>query len=83
MRLVLDGVASVEVDGEIVAEIRPGAVMGERALIEGGRRTAHDRVLRDDDQMRAKFRRRRRGARRGACGQPIAMSRWARPRCPA
>lgn len=38
--LVLDGVASVEVDGEVVAEIGPGAVMGERALIEGGNRTA-------------------------------------------
>ncbi|MGH7317335.1 MAG: cyclic nucleotide-binding domain-containing protein, partial [Candidatus Rokuibacteriota bacterium] len=43
--LVLDGVASVEVDGEIVAEIGPGAVMGERALIEGGRRTATVRAV--------------------------------------
>ncbi|MGH2750233.1 MAG: cyclic nucleotide-binding domain-containing protein [Actinomycetota bacterium] len=38
--LVLDGVASVEVDGKLVAEIGPGAVMGERAVLEGGRRTA-------------------------------------------
>ncbi len=43
--LVLDGVATVEVDGEIVAEIGPGAVMGERALIEGGRRTATVRAV--------------------------------------
>jgi CRP-like cAMP-binding protein len=45
VRLVLDGVASVEVDGEIVTEIGPGAVMGERALIEGGRRTATVRAV--------------------------------------
>ena len=43
--LVLDGVASVTVDDEIVAEIGPGAVMGERALIEGGRRTATVRAV--------------------------------------
>jgi hypothetical protein len=43
--LVLDGVASVEVDGNLVAEIGPGAVMGERALIEGGRRTATVRAV--------------------------------------
>ena len=38
--LVLDGVLSVEIDGEEVAEIGPGAIVGERALLEGGRRTA-------------------------------------------
>lgn len=39
--LVLDGVIAVEVDGEVVAEFGPGAVLGERALIEDhGRRTA-------------------------------------------
>jgi Cyclic nucleotide-binding domain len=43
--LVLDGVASVEVDGKLVAEIGPGAVMGERALIEEGRRTATVRAV--------------------------------------
>ena len=43
--LVLDGVASVEVDGTCVAEIGPGAVMGERAVIEGGRRTATVRAI--------------------------------------
>jgi len=38
--LVLDGMLSVEVDGDAVAEIGPGAVVGERAAVEGGRRTA-------------------------------------------
>jgi hypothetical protein len=38
--LVLDGVLAVEVDGEAVAEIGPGAIVGERALLEGGTRTA-------------------------------------------
>jgi CRP-like cAMP-binding protein len=28
------------VDGETVAEIGPGAVLGERAILESGRRTA-------------------------------------------
>ena len=38
--LVLDGVLAVDVDGEDVAEIGPGAIVGERALLEGGLRTA-------------------------------------------
>ena len=38
--LVLDGVLIVEIDGEAVAEIGPGAIVGERALLEGGTRTA-------------------------------------------
>jgi len=38
--VLLDGVLSVEVDGEEVAEIGPGALLGERALLEGGERTA-------------------------------------------
>lgn len=38
--LVLDGVLAVEVDGETVAEVGPGAILGARALLEGGRRTA-------------------------------------------
>jgi hypothetical protein len=37
--LLLDGVLAVEVDGETVAEVGPGALLGERALLEG-RRTA-------------------------------------------
>ena len=38
--LVLDGVLAVAIDGEEVAEIGPGAIVGERALLEGGTRTA-------------------------------------------
>lgn len=38
--LLLDGVLSVEVDGKQVAEIGPGAIVGERAFLEGGKRTA-------------------------------------------
>jgi hypothetical protein len=38
--LVLDGMLAVEVDGEPVAEVGPGALLGERALLEGGNRTA-------------------------------------------
>ncbi len=38
--LVLDGVLGVEVDGERVAEYGPGAILGERAVLEGGRRTS-------------------------------------------
>jgi signal-transduction protein with cAMP-binding, CBS, and nucleotidyltransferase domain len=38
--LLLDGVVDVEVDGDEVAEIGPGALLGERALLEGGQRTA-------------------------------------------
>lgn len=38
--LLLDGVLEVLVDGETVAEIGPGAVAGERALLEGGNRTS-------------------------------------------
>lgn len=38
--LVLDGMFVVEVDGEKVAEIGPGAVVGERAALEHGVRTA-------------------------------------------
>jgi hypothetical protein len=38
--LILDGMFTVEVDGKGVAEIGPGAVVGERAALEGGKRTA-------------------------------------------
>jgi hypothetical protein len=38
--LLLDGIVDVEVDGEEVAEIGPGALLGEMALVEGGKRTA-------------------------------------------
>ena len=38
--LILDGMFLVEVDGRAVAEIGPGAIVGERAALEGGIRTA-------------------------------------------
>jgi hypothetical protein len=38
--LLLDGVLDVEVDDEVVAQVGPGAILGERALLEGGTRTA-------------------------------------------
>jgi Cyclic nucleotide-binding domain len=38
--LLLDGVVAVDVDGESLAELGPGAVLGERAVLEGGVRTA-------------------------------------------
>ena len=38
--LILDGMFVVEVDGNGVAEIGPGAIVGERAALEGGIRTA-------------------------------------------
>jgi hypothetical protein len=43
--LVLDGVLAAEVDGETVAELGPGAVLGERAIIEDGTRTATLRAI--------------------------------------
>jgi hypothetical protein len=43
--LLLDGVLDVEVDGEIVAQVGPGAILGERALLEGGTRTATLRAV--------------------------------------
>jgi len=43
--LLLDGVLDVVVDGTPLAEVGPGAILGERALLEGGRRTATLRAL--------------------------------------
>jgi hypothetical protein len=43
--LLLDGLLSVWVDGAQVAELGPGAVIGERALLEHGRRTATLRAV--------------------------------------
>jgi hypothetical protein len=43
--LVLDGVVQIDVDGKAVAELGPGAILGERALLEGGRRTSTMRAL--------------------------------------
>jgi hypothetical protein len=43
--LLLDGVLGVEVDGEQIAEMGPGTMLGERASLEGGVRTATLRAL--------------------------------------
>jgi hypothetical protein len=43
--LLLDGVLAVEVDGEPLAELGPGAILGERAVLEGGVRTATLRAV--------------------------------------
>ncbi len=43
--LLLDGVLGVDVDGEQVAEMGPGTMLGERASLEGGVRTATLRAL--------------------------------------
>jgi hypothetical protein len=45
--LLLNGVLAVEVDGEKVAELGPGAVVGERALLEGRGRTSTLRAVTD------------------------------------
>ena len=38
--LVLDGMLEVAVDGTVLGQVGPGAVLGERALLEGGSRTS-------------------------------------------
>lgn len=43
--LLLDGVLAVEVDGTAVAEVGPGAILGERSILEGGTRTSTLRAL--------------------------------------
>lgn len=43
--LVLDGVIAVEVDGASLAEIGPGAILGERAVLEAGLRTSTLRAV--------------------------------------
>jgi hypothetical protein len=45
--LLLDGMLSVWVDGAEVGELGPGAVVGERALLEEGHRTATLRAVTD------------------------------------
>ncbi len=45
LMLVLDGVLGVEVGGETLAEVGPGSIVGERAIIEAGVRTATLRAL--------------------------------------
>ena len=43
--LLLDGVLRVEVDGSPLADLGPGSLVGERALLEGGRRTSTVRAV--------------------------------------
>ena len=43
--LLLDGVLQVEVDGNAVGEVGPGAIVGERAILEAGTRTATLRAV--------------------------------------
>jgi hypothetical protein len=43
--LLLDGVLAVDVDGESIGEVGPGAILGERAIVEEGRRTATLRAI--------------------------------------
>lgn len=43
--LLLDGVLEIEHDGEPLAQFGPGAILGERAIIEGGLRTSTMRAL--------------------------------------
>jgi hypothetical protein len=43
--LVLDGVVRVEVDGQRLAEYGPGSLHGERAVLEGGKRTSTVRAV--------------------------------------
>ena len=38
--LILDGMTEISVDGQAVAEAGPGSILGERAALEGGLRTA-------------------------------------------
>jgi CRP-like cAMP-binding protein len=43
--LLFDGVLAVEADGRTIAEVGPGAILGEMALLRGGRRTATLRAV--------------------------------------
>jgi Cyclic nucleotide-binding domain len=45
--LLLDGMVEVEAGGTVLAQLGPGAVLGERASLEQGRRTATVRALTD------------------------------------
>jgi CRP-like cAMP-binding protein len=45
--LLLDGTLTVVVDGVKLTELGPGAILGERAVLEGGRRTATLTALTD------------------------------------
>jgi Cyclic nucleotide-binding domain len=43
--LLFDGVLAVEADGQTIAEVGPGAILGEMAVLQGGRRTATLRAV--------------------------------------
>lgn len=43
--LLLDGVVAVDVDGRELVELGPGAILGERAVLEGGTRTSTVRAV--------------------------------------
>jgi CRP-like cAMP-binding protein len=43
--LLFDGVLQVEVDGQPVTQVGPGAILGEMALLQEGRRTATLRAV--------------------------------------
>jgi hypothetical protein len=45
--VILDGTFEVQVNGKVVGQVGPGTVVGERALLEGGQRTAGLRALTD------------------------------------
>ena len=47
MYLLLDGILEVVVDGDKLADLGPGAIVGERAVLEGGRRTASLQAVTD------------------------------------
>jgi hypothetical protein len=44
--VLLDGVFDVEIDGQVVAQVGSGAILGERAVLGDGRRTATLRAAR-------------------------------------
>jgi hypothetical protein len=44
--VLLDGVFDVEIDGEVVAQVGSGAILGERAVLGDGHRTATLRAVR-------------------------------------
>jgi CRP-like cAMP-binding protein len=44
--VLLDGEYDVEIDGEVVAQVGSGAILGERAVLGDGRRTATLRAVR-------------------------------------
>lgn len=52
--LVLDGVIAVERDGLELAQLGPGTITGERATLEGGRRTSTNRAVTDVKAVRFK-----------------------------